>query len=120
MKMRVFAFVAVLSALQATASSLAAEVVFEGVKEINPAEREARFHLKGEITAADVQNVKDAITNAHISYEDDPSRKIVISLDSPGGTYHAAQVSPRLRDAEGAGECRVLAEEFSVSLDERT
>src|SRR5208337_3844012 len=31
-----------------------------------------------------------------------------------------AQVSPHLCDPEGAGECRVLAEEFSVSLDERT
>ncbi len=32
----------------------------------------------------------------------------------------ASQVSPHLCDPEGAGECRVLAEEFSVSLDERT
>ncbi len=31
-----------------------------------------------------------------------------------------AQVSPHLCDPEGAGECRVLAEEFCVSLDERT
>ena len=35
------------------------------------------------------------------------------------GPLHA-QVSPHLCDPEGACECRVLAEEFCISLDERT
>jgi hypothetical protein len=33
---------------------------------------------------------------------------------------YGPQVSPHLRDPEGSGECRVLADELCVSLDERT
>ncbi len=38
----------------------------------------------------------------------------------PANSWRVPQVSPHLCDPEGAGECRVLAEEFCVSLDERT
>jgi hypothetical protein len=36
------------------------------------------------------------------------------------GVNLGPQVSPHLRDPKSAGEARVLAEEFCVSLDERT
>jgi hypothetical protein len=79
-------------ALLAASSSLAAEVIFEGNKEIFVGVREARFHLKREITPADVGHVKEAIANTQVSAPVlgiAADRKIVISLDSLGGAYQA-------------------------------
>ncbi|CAN7388913.1 hypothetical protein LJR235_002305 [Pararhizobium sp. LjRoot235] len=63
-----------------------AEFSFEGVKDDPMAE--ARFRLKGEIDRGDVQRLDAVIQSAGITHAQDPWRKIVISLDSPGGSYH--------------------------------
>ena len=49
----------------------------------------ARFHLKGDITSADASNVKAALAKYRMSNQQDPSARIVIALNSPGGSYDA-------------------------------
>lgn len=73
--------------LTATVSSHAAEVKFEGIAsgQFGP---EARFRLEGEIVEADSARVKQALVDANVSVQQDPWRRIVIALDSPGGDYH--------------------------------
>lgn len=73
-----------ISALSNPAAS--AEFSFEGVK--NGPITEARFKLKGEIDEGDVQRLDAAIQVSGITHAQDPWRKMVVSLDSPGGSYH--------------------------------
>ncbi|TCT00489.1 extracellular solute-binding protein (family 3) [Aquabacter spiritensis] len=53
-----------------------------------------------------------------------PEREKVIDFSIPyepvAECRSSPQVSPHLRDPEGSGECRVLADELCVSLEERT
>jgi hypothetical protein len=79
--------------LVAACPSLAAEVTFEGVTTTVYGKvaygKVARFHLKGDITSADASNVKAALAKYRMSNQQDPSARIVIALDSPGGVYNA-------------------------------
>lgn len=73
--------------LAAAVSSHAADVGFEGIKDgqFGP---EARFRLDGNIVEGDGARVRQALADANISVQQDPWRRIVISLNSPGGDYH--------------------------------
>ncbi|TDK31814.1 hypothetical protein E2F50_19315 [Rhizobium deserti] len=64
----------------------AADISFEGIRNDSP--KEARFRLRGEIAQGDVQRLDAALVSSGVSYSQDPWRKIVVSLDSPGGSYH--------------------------------
>ncbi|MFQ6185822.1 hypothetical protein ACLMJV_28275 [Sinorhizobium meliloti] len=63
-----------------------ADVSFEGVKDGPIAE--ARFRLSGDIDQGDVQRLDAALKSSGITHAQDPWRRIVVSLDSPGGSYH--------------------------------
>ncbi|MGO7446507.1 hypothetical protein ACC668_17670 [Rhizobium ruizarguesonis] len=62
-----------------------AEFSFEGLKSGPIAE--ARFRLRGDIEQGDVQRLDAALRSSGITHLQDPWRKIVVSLDSPGGSY---------------------------------
>ncbi|EJC80191.1 hypothetical protein Rleg4DRAFT_1807 [Rhizobium leguminosarum bv. trifolii WSM2297] len=62
-----------------------ADFSYEGLK--GGLTAEARFHLKGEIDQGDAQRLDAALSSSGITHEQDPWRKIVVSLDSPGGSY---------------------------------
>jgi hypothetical protein len=64
----------------------AADIALEGIR--NDGTREARFRLRGEIAQGDVQRLDAALISSGVSYSQDPWRRIVISLDSRGGSYH--------------------------------
>ncbi|MDC9835676.1 hypothetical protein [Rhizobium binxianense] len=62
-----------------------ADFSFEGLKS-GPIV-EARFRLQGDIDQGDVQRLDAALQSSGITHAQDPRRKIVVSLDSPGGSY---------------------------------
>lgn len=87
--MRLAQIAAIVIALLATAyPSLAADVTFEGVI-VTRYGKEARFHLKGNITLGDASSVRTNLAKYRMSNQQDPSARIVFALDSPGGSYHA-------------------------------
>ncbi len=65
---------------------IAADIRFEGIVQ-GPIQEEVRFRLAGEIEAGDTRRMEAALAAATVTHEDGPSRKFVISLDSPGGSY---------------------------------
>lgn len=64
----------------------AADISFDGIRNDSP--KEVRFRLRGEIAQGDVQRLDAALVASGFSYSQDPWRRIVVSLDSPGGSYH--------------------------------
>ncbi|MBB3427945.1 hypothetical protein FHT85_004954 [Rhizobium sp. BK312] len=66
--------------------AVSAEFSFEGLR--NGPIAEARFRLHGEIEQGDVQRLDATLQSSGITHAQDPWRKIVVSLDSPGGSYH--------------------------------
>ena len=75
----------VLAALLAVPAR-AADISFDGIRNDGP--KEVRFRLRGEIAQGDVQRLDAALVSSGVSYSQDPWRRIVVSLDSPGGSYH--------------------------------
>lgn len=69
------------------ANSHAADVRFEGTTN-GQFGAEARFRLEGDIVEEDSARVRQAMAEANISVQQDPWRRIVIALNSPGGNYH--------------------------------
>lgn len=74
-------------ALLAAPGAYAADVVFDGIRN-GQVGAEARFRLEGEIVEGDSVRVQQALKEANISIQQDPWRRIVVALDSPGGEYH--------------------------------
>jgi hypothetical protein len=73
-------------ALILTDQAQSAEFYYEGLKDGPIAE--ARFRLSGDIDQGDVQRLDAALQAYGITHAQDPWRRIVVSLDSPGGSYH--------------------------------
>lgn len=82
-----FSSIALSMALVAAPGAYAADVVFEGIRN-GQIGAEARFRLEGDIVEGDSVRVKRALEEANISIQQDPWRRIVVALDSPGGEYH--------------------------------
>lgn len=67
-------------------SATAADFSFVGLK--NGPIAEARFRMKGDIQQGDVQRLDEALQSSGITHAQDPWRRIVVALDSAGGSYH--------------------------------
>ncbi|APO68023.1 hypothetical protein IE4872_CH02409 [Rhizobium gallicum] len=63
-----------------------ADFSFEGLK--NGPIAEAHFRMQGDIEQGDVQRLDAALQSSGITHAQDPWRRIVVSLNSPGGSYH--------------------------------
>lgn len=72
----------------ASSPARAADATFKGIVE-NFGTSEAHFRLEGPITDSDVDAIKAALATAGINHEQDVWRRIVVELDSPGGSYQA-------------------------------
>ena len=83
-----FTWLALATGLALAGTAQAAEVTFVGTAEQNGM-KSASFRLEGEIKEGDVNNVKAALAKAGVTYEQDAWRRIVVALDSPGGSFQA-------------------------------
>ncbi|MDE8761975.1 MULTISPECIES: COG3904 family protein [Rhizobium] len=67
-------------------SATAADFSFVGLK--NGPIAEARFRMQGDIQQGDVQRLDKSLQSSGITHAQDPWRRIVVALDSAGGSYH--------------------------------